>query len=145
MAEIQQTFNSQEFTFADISIMVGGQIIANPTAVDYTETAKKTPIYGKSVYPVAIQRGQRSFSGNLSMFQSDFETLLAMCPNRDLLSITVDIIIVYGNPERGDVLITDVLQGVEFTEYQKSLSNQDDNMTVQLPFICLNKKAQVPA
>lgn len=145
MAEIIQSFNSQEYTFADISIMVGGQVIANPTAIEYTETAKKTAIYGKSVYPVAIQRGQRSFSGSISMLQSDFETFLALCPKRDLLSIKVDIVVVYGNPEKGDVIITDILQGVEFTESKKSLSNQDDNMTIQLPFICLNKKNQLPA
>ncbi|MCR4559782.1 MAG: hypothetical protein K5685_06850 [Bacteroidales bacterium] len=98
MAEITQVFDSKEYAFSDINLMLGGVAIANITSVEYKETAKKTAIYGKSVYPVAIQRGQRSYSGTLKMLQSEYETLVRLCPNHDILSIQVDAVIVYGNP-----------------------------------------------
>ena len=142
MAEIVQTFDSKEYTFADINLMLGGQMMVNITSVEYKETAKKNAIYGKSVYPVAIQRGQRSYSGTLKMLQSEYETLVRHSPKHDILSLHVDAVIVYGNPERGDVLITDILHGIEFTEDGKSISNQNDNMEVSLPFIFLSKVNQ---
>jgi hypothetical protein len=51
-------------------------------------------------------------------------------------------VVAYGNPGNGDMLITDVLQGLQFTEESKEVKQGDKFMECKLPFIFLRKKAQ---
>jgi len=143
MAELTQTFDTKEYTFADVTIMVGGQLLTRATGVEYKITQTKTEIYGKSNTPVAIQRGQLKTSGTLNLLQSELETLTALTPGHNLLNLHLDAVVSYGNPENGDVIKTDVIHGIEFTEVGKTLKNSDSNMNVDLPFIALSVEHQV--
>ena len=135
---IQQTFDSTEYTFADITVRVGGVDITKIQKVAYKVSQKKDVIYGKGINPIAVQRGQKTYDGSIDLLQSEFESLISMSPNHDLLSLHFDITVTYGNAERGDTLITDVLQGCEFTEAQHSLGNDETYMKVSLPIVFLN-------
>ena len=44
---------------------------------------------------------------------------------------------VYGNPTKGDMMVTDVLQGVAFTEEPKEYKQGDKFAEITLPFIFL--------
>jgi hypothetical protein len=59
------------------------------------------------------------------------------------LSLQLDAVVCYGDPTKGDVLITDVLQGIQFTEEAKEMKQGDKFAEIKLPFIFLRKKAQV--
>ncbi len=143
MAEtLQQTFDSTEYTFADIEVRIGGISVSNIQKLTYKVSQKKEVVYGKGINPIAVQRGQKSYDGSIDMLQSELESLIAMSPNHDILDLHFDILITYGNPERGDVLITDVLQGCEFTEAQHSIGNDETYMKVSLPIIFLNLVSQ---
>jgi hypothetical protein len=143
MAEsLTQTFDSTEYTFADIEVRIGGISVSNIQKLAYKVSQKKEVVYGKGINPIAVQRGQKSYDGSIDMLQSEFESLIAMAPNHDILDLHFDILITYGNPERGDVLITDVLQGCEFTEAQHSIGNDEMYMKVSLPIIFLNLVSQ---
>ena len=143
MAELTQTFDTKEYTFADVTIMVGGQLLTRATGVEYKITQTKTEIYGKSNTPVAIQRGQLKTSGTLNLLQSELETLTALSPGHNLLNLHLDAVVAYGNPENGDIIKTDVIHGIEFTEVGKNLKNSDSSMNVDLPFIALSVEHQV--
>lgn len=143
MAEsLTQTFDSTEYTFADIDVRIGGISVTRIQKLEYKVSQNKEVIYGKGKNPIAVQRGQKSYDGSIDMLQSEFESLIAMAPNHDLLDLHFDIVISYGNPQRGDVLITDVLQGCEFTEATHSLGNDETYMKVSLPIIFLNLVSQ---
>jgi hypothetical protein len=58
------------------------------------------------------------------------------------LGLQLDAVVAYGNPGNGDMLITDVLQGLQFTEESKEVKQGDKFMECKLPFIFLRKKAQ---
>jgi len=139
---IEQTFDSTEYTFAEMTVKIGGIEVTKIQKVTYKVNQKKDVIYGKGVNPIAVQRGQKSYDGSIDMLQSEFESLIAMSPSHDILDLHFDIIVSYGNPTRGDVLITDVLQGCEFTEAAHSIGGDENYMKVSLPFIFLNLVSQ---
>ena len=138
----EQTFDSTEYTFAEMTVKIGGIEVTKIQKVTYKVNQKKDVIYGKGVNPIAVQRGQKSYDGSIDMLQSEFESLVAMAPSHDILDLHFDIIVSYGNPSRGDVLITDVLQGCEFTEAAHSIGGDENYMKVSLPFIFLNLVSQ---
>ena len=47
---------------------------------------------------------------------------------------------VYGNPAKGDAIVTDKLIGCQFTEEPRELKQGDKFMEITLPFIFLDKK-----
>lgn len=142
MFQLDQTFDTKEYSFHDINLVVGGQKIDDITNIEYTESETKTAVYGKGKDPKAIQRGQRSVSGTITMLQSAYETIQLLAPKHDLLALHVDATVSYGNPQNGDVLIVDVVHGIEFTEVKKTMSNTDSNMSVALPFVAISVEHQ---
>jgi len=133
-------FDSKEYSFADIELRVGGVKIADVQEVSYKETQTKETIYGKGALPVAIQRGQRQYSGSITLLQSDYNALVRATPGKSILDVHCDILVTYGNSANGDVLITDALIGCEFTEAENKMAQTDTYMRVALPFIFLRKE-----
>lgn len=136
-------FNSREYEFADLTLVLGGKEITGIRGVKYTEKQEKEVLYGKGNLPLSIQKGNKSYEGELTLLQSELETLIANSEDGSILSLQLDCVCCYGDPARGDVMITDVLQGIQFTESAKELKQGDKFMEVTLPFIFLRKKAQL--
>ena len=74
------------------------------------------------------------------MTQSEYEALRA-AGGGDILDISIDIVVAYGNPSKGDVITTDLLMGVEFTEDNTEWKQGDKFQEKSLPFIFLDKKS----
>lgn len=136
-------FDSREYEFADVTLVMGGKDIASIRGLKYTVKQEKEPVYGKGNEPRKIQKGNKSYEGELTCLQSDLETLIANSTDRSILSLQLDAVVSYGNPSNGDVLVIDVLQGLQFTEEAKEIKQGDKFMDIKLPFIFLRKKAQV--
>ena len=136
-------FNSREYEFADITLVLGGKDITGIRGVKYSEKQEKEVIYGKGNKPHSIQKGNISYEGEITLSQSELETLIANSKDKSILSLSLDAVGCYGNPSNGDVMITDVLQGIQFTESPKEMSQGDKFMEVSLPFIFLRLKNQV--
>jgi hypothetical protein len=136
-------FDSREYEFADLTFVLGGKDIVGFRGIKYTTKQEKEAVYGKGKDPLKIQKGNRSYEGELTCLQSELETLIANAKDGSILSLQLDAVVAYGNPGNGDVLITDVLQGIQFTEESKEMKQGDKFMEVKLPFIFLRKKPQV--
>ena len=132
-------FNSREYEFADVTVIVGGKDITGLRGVKYSVKQEKEAIYGKGNLPHSIQRGNKSYEGEISLLQSELETLIANSPKRDLMELQFDTVVSYGNPANGDVMVTDKLLGCQFTEEENSMSQGDRSEEVTLPFIFLRK------
>lgn len=135
-------FDSREYEFADLTFVLGGKDITGFRGIIYTSKQEKEPVYGKGAEPLKIQKGNKSYAGELTILQSEYETLVANSPDGSVLSLQLDAVVAYGNPSKGDVLITDVLQGMQFTEEGKEMKQGDKFAEIKLPFIFLRKKAQ---
>jgi len=133
-------FDSREYEWADITLLVGGKDITGIRGVKYGSKQEKEAVFGKGNLPLKIQKGNITFDGELSMLQSDYETLRANATDGSVLSLQLNCVVCYGNPSKGDVIITDVLQGVQFTEDAKDWKQGDKFTEIKLPFIFLRKR-----
>ncbi len=136
-------FDSREYEWSDITLILGGKDITGIRAIKYGTKQEKEPVYGKGSEPLKIQKGNKSHDGELSVLQSEFETLVANSSDSSILSLQLDAVVAYGNPSKGDMLITDVIQGIQFTEETKEFKQGDKFGEMKLPFIFLRKKNQV--
>lgn len=133
-------FNSREYEYADVTVVLGGKDLTGLRGIKYSVKQDKELIYGKGNLPHSIQKGNKSFEGEISVLQSELETLIANSPKRDLMELQFDVVVCYGNPSNGDVMITDTLLGCQITEYSKETKQGDKFMEVSLPIIFLRKE-----
>lgn len=130
-------FNSREYEWADVTLMLGGKDIAGVRGIKYSTKQEKETVYGKGNEPIAIQKGNKSYEGEIVVLQSELETLRLQDKDNSILNLQLDAVVCYGNPLNGDVLVTDVIQGIQFTEEPKELKQGDKFMEITLPFIAL--------
>lgn len=132
-------FNSREYEWADVTLLLGGKDITGARGVKYTIKQEKETVYGKGNEPIAIQKGNKSYEGEITVLQSELETI-RLNGGGTILDLQLDAVVAYGNPSNGDVMMTDVIQGIQFTEETHELKQNDKQMEVTLPFIALRVK-----
>ena len=130
-------FNSREYEWADLTFLLGGKDLTGIRGIKYSIKQEKEVVYGKGNMPIAIQKGNKSIEGEITVLQSELETLRLQDKDNSILNLQLDAVVCYGNPLNGDVLITDVIQGIQFTEEPKELKQGDKFMEITLPFIAL--------
>ena len=132
--------NTREFEWSDISLVVAGRDIKGFRGVKYSEKQEKEPLYAKGNKAHCIQSGNIAYEGELTLTQSEYETLrLAM--GGSILSGSLSMVVAYGNPSKGDVMVTDALSGCEFTEDATEWKQGDKFQEKSLPFVFLSKKS----
>jgi len=130
-------FNSREYEWADLTFLLGGKDLTGFRGIKYTIKQEKEVVYGKGNMPIAIQKGNKSIEGEITILQSELETMRLQSGTKSILDLQLDGVVCYGNPANGDVLVTDVVQGIQFTEEPKELKQGDKFMEITLPFIAL--------
>ena len=133
-------FDSRQYEWADITLNIGGKDIIGFTGIRYGSKQDKELLHGKGSEPYAIQRGNKTYDGELTMWQSTYETLRINSSDKSVLSLQLDAVVLYGNPSRGDIITTDILQGIQFTEEAKEFAQGDKKTEIKLPFIYLRQK-----
>lgn len=131
-------FNSKEFEWADVEIVMLGRPVTGIRGVTYKETQEKEPVYGRGNKPRAIQKGNKAYEGSIVLLQSELEAMqAAVGKNNSVLDIPAfDIVVAYA-PTDGSPIITDIIKNAEFTETEKSLKQNDKFMELTLPFVAL--------
>jgi len=136
-------FDSRQYEFADLNLELGGHTITGFRGVKYASKQEKELVYGKGNEPLHIQKGNIAYEGEITVLQSELETLRS-AGSGSVLKLRLDAIVSYGNPSNGDTLITDKIRGIEFTEDAKEIKQGDKFMEVSLPFICMKIENQKP-
>ena len=132
--------NTREFEWSDISLVVAGRDIKGFRGVKYSEKQEKEALYAKGNKAHCIQSGNIAYEGELTLTQSEYETLrLGM--GGSILSGSLSMVVAYGNPSKGDVMVTDALSGCEFTEDSTEWKQGDKFQEKSLPFVFLSKKS----
>lgn len=132
-------FDSREYEWADITILIGTRILLAITGIKYSVKQDKQPIYGKGNEPYAIQKGNITHEGELTLNMSEMLALKSASLTNSILDLQVNITVCYGNPTKGDVMHTDKLLGVQFTEEPQEMKQGDDHSVHTLPFVFLRK------
>jgi len=132
-------FDTREYEWSDVSILIGTRVLVGARGVKYNTTQAKTAIYGKGNEPYAIQKGNKSHAGELTVNMSELLALQEESPTKSILDLQINITVCYGNPLKGDIMHTDKLLGVQFTDEPQEIKQGDDHSEHTLPFIFLRK------
>ncbi|MDR2652185.1 MAG: hypothetical protein LBC68_07720 [Prevotellaceae bacterium] len=133
--------NGRQYEFADLTLYLGGRDVTGFRGIKYTSTQEKEILYGKGNKGLSVQKGNIAHSGEISLTQSELETLKAL-GGGSVLNLSLNATVSYGNPAKGDMLITDKIKGLQFTEEAKEIKQGDKFMEITLPFICLDIEYQ---
>lgn len=131
--------NGREYGWEDITAYVGGRDVMGFRSIKYTTKQEKEALYGKGNKALAIQSGNVSNDGEIGLTQSEVEAL-ETAAGGSLLGIQLDIVVAYGDPEKGDVPTVHKLVGVQFTEDPREASQGDKFQDLKLPFLFLERR-----
>lgn len=132
--------NTREYEWADVSVVMAGRMVTGLRGVKYSAKQEKELLHAKGNKPHSIQRGNKTYDGEITLLQSEYEALKQACGG-DILDSSLDIVAAYGNPTAGDVITTDILLGVEFTEDNTEWKQGDKYQEKTLPFLFIDKKS----
>lgn len=133
-------FNSREYEWADIDVVIAGRPVTGIRGIKYNTKKEKELVYAKGNKPHAVQSGNYDHSGEIAVLQSEYNAL-RQAAKGDILSVSLDIVVAYGNPTRGDTITTDILVGVEFTEDNTEWKQGDKFQEKTIPFVFLDRKS----
>lgn len=135
-------FDSREYEWADLSLILGGQDLTGITAVKYEESIEREPLHAKGRYPHSIQSGNVTYKGEIELLGSDYEALVD-AGNGSVLSLALDGLFGYGNPSEGNTPMFDRAVGIRFMSAAKDWKQGDKFMKIKLPFMCIRIKNRV--
>ena len=132
--------NTREYEWSDVTVVLAGRLVTGLRGVKYSAKQEKELLHAKGNKPHSIQRGNKTYDGEITLLQSEYEAL-KKASGGDILDASMDIVAAYGNPNAGDVITTDMLIGVEFTEDNTQWKQGDKFQEKTLPFIYLDQKS----
>lgn len=132
--------NTREYEWSDVTVVLAGRLVTGLRGVKYSAKQEKELLHAKGNKPHSIQRGNKTYDGEITLLQSEYEAL-KKASGGDILDASIDIVAAYGNPTAGDVITTDMLIGVEFTEDNTEWKQGDKFQEKTLPFIYLDQKS----
>ena len=134
-------FNSKVYSFSNVSVNILGRNVRGLLGVKYTVKTDKAYLRGRGNKPLSIQSGDKSYEGELQLTQSEIEAMVLAVKsqdvNADLTDVAFDIVVSYGEGTR---VVTDIVLGAEFTDYEKGFKQGDKHMEVSLKFMALDLK-----
>lgn len=125
--------NGNEYAWEDIQVVIFGVPLVGIKEVKYGATKAHTNVHGRGASPVAMARGKKDAKpGKLVLLQSQFEALQNATPlGLDPTDwAPFDMVVAYA-PE-GGVITTDIVPYCRVTDWEKGMSNDDENMTIEL-------------
>lgn len=135
-------FNSRQYEWADLTLILGGKDVTGIRGIKYSEKMEREAVYAKGRDAHSIQSGNSTVEGEITMLQSEYEALVK-AGGGSIMPLSLDALVAYGNPANADAIITDRLLGIRFTESAKELKQGDKFMEISLPFVALRVQNQV--
>jgi hypothetical protein len=136
-------FDSREYEWSDLTIVIGNRDITGIRAVKYKEKLEAEALHAKGRKPHSIQTGNIGYEGEIAVTQSEYEALVKAGGGSVLKLRNLTAIVGYGNPSNGDALITDALKGIQITEGGKEFKQGDKFSEITLPFMFTDLQNQV--
>ena len=112
-------FDSKECTWANMKVVVMGQELTGIRGIKYKLSQEKEHLHGAGDEPIGIQRGKRTYEGEIKLLKFQFDRLVdvvRLAQGRDLLDFSGDIVVAYVK-EDGALPRTDLIKGFQFKEF----------------------------
>lgn len=132
------TFSTAEYGWSDLQIFALGRVIRGVTSLKYKVSQEKEEIYAAGNEPRGFGYGNKKYEGTIELLQSEVEALeLAAGPGNDITDIHDATITAAYAPKLGGKISTDVIEYVEFMEYEKGMAQNDKFAKISIPFKAL--------
>lgn len=132
-----RNFNSKEYAWIDVTVVMLGMEVKRIRAVEYKAKRATEALYAAGKWPVGIQRGKKEAEGTLTVLQSALNAMNdagKAAGFNDITDIEFDMTVSYAS-EYGGKITTDRLRQCAITEAPKSLKEGDLYSEHALPFI----------
>jgi len=130
-------FNSREYEWGDIRLILGGIEITGIRGIKYTPKQEKEVLYAKGNQGHSIQNGNFSLEGSITVTQSELAALDA-AGGGSLLNIrSITAVVMYGDPTKGIPPVSETIKGISFTEGPREWKQGDKFMESEIPFLAL--------
>jgi hypothetical protein len=128
--------NGRYYDWEHITIQVNGQTLADVLSIDYEDSEKVNPIFGKGRTPRGYTKGNYEGSGKLTLLREEYDRLRAAAPEGNVLKLKpFDVVVSY---EKEEATVTDTLKECLFTKRSFGGVEQDtEKITVELEFSIL--------
>jgi len=133
-----------EYAWQDYKVLMGGRFVTGIRGFKYKKSQDKEPIYAEGSEPHSMGRGNKKYVCEFEALQSELEALI-LSGGGDITNIAPFTVVHSYQAERGLPVITDVIEGVEFTEAEKAMKQGAMFMEVTLPCVCMKIKYNVVA
>lgn len=128
--------NGSEYGFEDIKISALGRSLIGFTDVRYGATKDIKNVHGRGNRPIARARGKADAKpAKLVLLQSEFEAIQRAAPagSDPTMWAPFDITVAYA--PIGGVITTDIIPYCQVTDWEKGMSTEDGNMTIELSLV----------
>jgi hypothetical protein len=126
---------TKQFAWSDIKVRALGRDFVGIRGISYKRTVENEHLHGRGSKPIAIQRGNETCEGEITLLQSELEALTSALDVSDLTKTRFDVVVTY---ERNDKVVTDIVKSVQCKEYEKGMSQGDKYMEISIPFLALD-------
>lgn len=131
------TINGQEYSWGDIKIWMWGQVVFRARGIEYKREQKTDYLRGAGYEPLAVQCGEKSYPGTLTVLQSELDAFNRTARSKGYDSIvgtSGDIIIEYS---KNGIVTIDKISGATFGDYSKGMKTGDLHSEHAIPFLGL--------
>lgn len=126
--------NGVNYSWANIKLVLFGQVVTGITAIEYGAKQKKENNYGMGVEPVSRGYGNKEYEGKISIYRDEWNRIIAAAPNKDPLQVDwFDIQVSFAGSRVAST--TDILQSCEFLEDPFKVGQGDTKIIVELPLV----------
>jgi hypothetical protein len=135
--------NGQEWEYGDIKVSVLGLNCTGLRGITYKKKQNKEAVGGQGNNPKAVQRGEKSYDGSLTLLKSDVDLLDAAAQDagfEDLVDVPGNLITITASYQKDGAAVAlnvDVIKNVEFLEAEDGMKKGDMFKEITLPFIAL--------
>lgn len=134
MPNLTPNINGEAYAWVDITVNIGGTIIAGITSIEYSEDAEVTNNYGAGRKPVSQSVGKSEFTASMTIDRAEYNALLRSAPGNSLIKIPRFDVIVSYLPE-GSAPTTDIIKGCRFKNNKGGGSEGDSTVMVDLELV----------
>lgn len=133
--EIVPLVNGNLYTWADITVLVGGTPITGIRGVKYSDKQEVANIYGAGRYPVGRGKGRITCEATLTLLLDEVRALASSASNGRLQDLGVFDVQVSYIPDSSGKIVHDVIHDCQFSEVEIDWAEGDTSKEVSIPLV----------
>lgn len=127
--------NGNVYTWADITVLIGGVPITGITGVKYADEQEVENVYGAGRYPVGRAKGKITCTASLKLLIDEVRGLASKSPTGRLQDLGVFDVQVSYLPEESGKIVHDVIRDCQFSKTEVDWSEGDKSKDVDLELV----------